>query len=143
MVLEHDDVRGLDVAVDDAVVVDIVEAPRNVVADLRDVMGRQQPLGDPISKVCALDELHDQIELRPLRVLHIGAGVEQGDQVVMVQACVDPDLILVAAQIAGIHSWCRDELDGDVAAQKLIPGTVNGSHRTAPDLLAEAIPAAD
>ena len=40
----------------------------------------------------------------------------------------EPDLILilVTAQIVRIHNWCRNELDGDVAAQKIIAGTVNG-----------------
>jgi len=100
-------------------------------------------LGKPVAKVWAVNELHDQIYPRRLRLRHIGAGVKQGDQAVVVQPRKDLDFILVATQIIGSHQWWLNELYGDIAAQELISGTVNGPYRTAPDLLKEAISAAE
>jgi hypothetical protein len=59
-----------------------------------------------------------------------------------VQTSEHLDFILVAAQIVGIQHWWLNELDGDIAAQGLISGPVNGPHRTAPDLFKETISAA-
>ena len=61
----------------------------------------------------------------------------------MVQAGKHLDLILVAAHILSIQEGCLNDFDGDLAAQELIPGTVNGPHRTAADLLKETIPATE
>lgn len=91
--------------------------------------------------VGAFDQFHHQVDLRPLRACH-GAGIEQGDQAVVIQPSEHLDFFIVAAQIDGVDRVRRNDLDGHVATQELAPGPVDGSHGTVTDLLQEAIPPA-
>ena len=97
---EQQDVLRLDVAVDDAVVVRVVERAGDLARDAQRVGHRQLPLAvEPVAQGLALDERHREPELA------VGlARVEHGEDVRMLQPRGEPDLALEAL---GAQRWRR------------------------------------
>ena len=85
------DVRGLQVAVDDAVLVGVLEGLRDLLRDRQRFVDGDRALGDALVEGRALDQLHDQ-RARPVRFFE---AVDRGD-VGMVERREDVGLALEA-----------------------------------------------
>ncbi len=65
-------------------------------------------------------------------------GVEQADEVVVVERCQDALLGLLAGDVDDARV---EELHGDGAVQALVPGVVHDGHAASADDLLEPVPA--
>ena len=124
----HDDVLGLDVAVDDAALVGVGERLADVGAELGDLAVRDIPVGRQLGERRALDELaHEEAPGRRAPSSYS---------------------VTIAGWLRRAAAWAsrstrpasapRDLLDGDLALEALVEGAVDRSHATRADALEEA-----
>jgi hypothetical protein len=123
------DVLGLDVAVDDAAGVAVVERVGDLRPDVEDVAEAQRALAEELPEVRGRQHRHDEEE-RPL----VAAEVVDRHDGRMVHLRDDLSLALeaflgVLREVPG-----RDELDGDVAVQDRVLRPVDDAHPAAPQL---------
>ncbi len=121
--VQHD-VLGLEVAVHDAVLMDIVEGVEDTDGDVNGAFGRHLALFEhDLAEQAALDPLHDHID--PGAVL---VGVETHD-VGVVERQADGLLALEAVEEGrvGLHGEVRD-FEGDLAAVAEVGGAEDGRH---------------
>jgi hypothetical protein len=130
------DVRGLEVAVDDALGVGVGEA----VADLLDhrelvLEPREGPARDDVLEVRALEQLHHEID-EPLLFVEL----EDGDDVAVVELRGGPRFPVepLAERLVGAERR-RDRLDGDVPVQDGVVGLVDLAHRPLTDLVDDLV----
>ncbi len=105
------DVAGLDVAMDDALTVGVVKSLGHLGGDRHCLVDRELNLRfEPLPKGLALDVRHDVVE-KAGRL----AGVEQGQDVRMVQAGGDLDLAQEALRTEGGRQLRVKDLDRDLS----------------------------
>ncbi len=139
-VVDGHDVRRLDVAVHDALVVHVLQRFGEVVADVRDVLERHRTLLQRALEVDPLDELHHEIDAWAQSVRVVDTRVEKGDYAVVGEVGDHLGLRLLLADLIGADLSRREHLDGDVATESLIVGAPDGGHAAAADALDEVIP---
>ncbi len=125
-VVDQQDVRRLDVPVDDPVVVDVRQPVRQVIADVGHVRGGKRALEGPLAQVVTGHEFHHQVGQSGVRIAQVGAGVEQGDQGVVAHPCENPDFLPLPACALEIVRVVAEELDRHLALQQLIVRAVDG-----------------
>ena len=129
------DVLGLDVAVDHAVPVRVVEGVGHLAGDADRVVHRELLLAvEPVAQRLALDEGHDVEEVavglarveqrKDVRVLQIGGELDLGEEP------LGPD---DGGQLGPEH------LEGDPAVVAEVLGQIDGGHPAGPDLPVEAV----
>ena len=119
------DVRGLQIAMDDALGVRCLERVGDLTGDVQRFGDRQRPARQPLGEVLARDELHHE-RLEPVHLLE---PVDHAD-VWMVQRGEHPCLAFEAHDVFGIVSErAREDLDGYVASQ---PGVARAIHLAHP-----------
>ncbi len=134
------DVAGLDVAVDDALAVGVVEGVGGLAGDAQHVAQTQARSGvEAAGEVDALDELEGEIE----ETLGL-AGVEQGDDVGMQEAAGGPGLAQQA--LLAVVDLLRpadeaDGLDGELAVDLRIFGEIDLAHRAGAEKPDDAVAA--
>ena len=134
--VEEHDVRRLEVAVDDAVLVRVLDRPRHLHHDRERVAPVHRPFGRALGERPALQVFEDDEELSARRVL---ADVMTDDDSRMGEPGRDPRLgeeallELVASLFRGFEGEL-DGLDGDGASEDGVLGLVHDAHRAAAQL---------
>jgi hypothetical protein len=132
----EDDVRGLDVAVDEPEAVGVVEGEGDLQRELEGLgLGQGSFRLDPAREVLAADELHRDVE-EPFRLADI---VDRDD--VRVPAEAGGGLGLAAEALgAGPDRDARvEDLERALPAEARVAGAVDGGHRPAPELGLERV----
>ena len=123
LVVDHD-VGGLEVAMDDSLVVRGREGVGKRVADVDDLVGGQAVSGDDAVERLALDELHGE----EVDAAGLFNGVD-GDNVGMVERGDGASLTLEAGEAVRVSGHGRRQhLDGYVAAQARVAGAKDLAH---------------
>ncbi len=126
----HEDVAGLDVPVDEAAVVGVLQRGGDVGGDLEGPLLGQAARPDGVLQPPALHQLHDdERQARPA----VHAGVEHRDDVRMVEVGRAAAL-LGEALLEGlvVPEPRQQHLDGDLAVEVGVPGLVDLRHAAAP-----------
>ncbi len=128
-VLRQEEVGGLEVAVDDAVLVRGGEAAGDLLGVLDGLAERQRAGGEHLAERAALEELGDEVGGAV-----VGADVEEGEDVGVVEGAGEAGLLLEAAEAVGVLAVLGGEdLDGDVAVEAGVAGAVDLAHPAGPD----------
>ncbi len=135
-VVDEQDVRGLDVAVHDAVRVDVLERFGHVVADLGDVLRGERSDLEPGLQVLSDDERHHEEAPGAAPDDVDDARVQQPDQSVVLERREDAELGLLPCQVDGTRV---EELHRDGPVQHLVGGSVHDGHAAPTDLLLEPV----
>src|SRR5262249_14493861 len=127
--LRQHDVAGLQVAVNDALLVRLVQGGRDLDSVAEDLLGRERSAAEAVCQRLALQELHDQVlgavlvadvvEREAVRVRRRGYGLRLSLEAL-------PDL-LAAGEMRG------KDLDGDRAVQPRVLRLVDLTHPSRPD----------
>ncbi len=126
-----EDIRRLDVAMNDAAGVRGVEAIRDFDAELEDTVERQRSARDLVLQRPAIEQLHDD---EPLGA--VLADVVDGADVWMVERRGDAGLALEPIQRLGIAGQIgRQELQRDLAAQTHVFGAIDDAHAAGAEAL--------
>ncbi|ACU76011.1 hypothetical protein Caci_7182 [Catenulispora acidiphila DSM 44928] len=130
----HQDVGGLQIAVDDALRVDVRQRVGQGGSDPRDLRRRQRSAPDDACQILAVDQRHDEVAPRA-----VAAGVPQRDEVRMADRREQPRLLGEAPgefrpALAGL-----EDLDRDRPPQVDVGGFVDLGRAAQPDALTEPI----
>jgi hypothetical protein len=133
--LVDDDVRGLDVAVDDAVAVRLAERLGRLARDLDGARNREPRPGQNVAERLPRDQLHhdEGLAFRGLAEVVDGGDVrvaELGDG-----ACLSQE---AGAVVVLVLPRVRN-LDGDAAAEQGVLGHVDHTHASLADLAEDAV----
>jgi hypothetical protein len=121
------DVGRLDIAVDDALSVDVGERPEQPASEPDQVELAGPPGGDPLGERVAPDQLHDPIRTRPP-----GPEVENPHKAGMAQTRGHPRLALEPPPIALIpREHVRRDLHRHLAPETLVTRHPHGRHPAA------------
>ena len=139
-VAADEDVRRLDVAVDDAAVVRGLDGAGGLGGEARGLARGQDPLlAQDRGEVLALDELHDDVRAR-----RVVAEVEHGDDVRVVERRGGLCLVAEAGEEVGVLAVLGpQELDRDVALELGVAGAVDRGHAALPEQLDQPVPSAE
>ena len=129
------DVLGLDVAVNDAVPVRVVERARDLARDPHRLVDRQLLLAvEPVAERLALDVRHDVVQEAVG-----GAGIEQREDVRVLQVRRGADLGQESLGADHRGELGPQHLDRDLAVVAKIVGEVDGRHAAGPELPKDAV----
>ena len=129
------DVLGLDVAVDDAVPVGVVERAGDLTGDPERVVDRELALApEPVAERLALDERHGEPELAAGLT-----GVENGQDVGMLEPGGELDLALEALGAERGGELGEEDLEGDRAVVAEVVREIDGGHAAAAELALEGV----
>jgi hypothetical protein len=134
------DVGRLEVAVDDAALVRLLEAGRDLQRDPKRLVEREPAALDPLLQRLALDQFHHQEVNRRSRLgmRRLLDGMDAGD-VGMVQRRQHLRLAGEAGHPRGIvGEGLRQQLQRDVAAELRVPGAVDRAHAALAELVGHA-----
>ena len=133
-VVADEDVRRLEIAMDDAVIVDMLEGRADLEGDVDRVAPREAAaMLDQVVEPAPLDELHRV----PVLSVFV-AGVVELDDVRMRELGERLDLALEALEEAGVLGELGGEdLDGGASAGDFFLGEMDASHAAATDLARE------
>ena len=128
------DVRGLQVAVHDALVVRRRERARDLARHAQRLGLRQRPARDPLGERLALDELHHQVvDRRAVPARGLSDLVNDRDPRVAERG-EQPRLALEARQpVAGVRDLLGQDLDRHLAPQAGVERPVHLAHAPAPE----------
>jgi hypothetical protein len=133
--LGDEDVGGLDIAVDDAVLMRRVEAVGDLHGQLQQVFGREGLLAQVMLERAALHQLHDD-ELLAV----VLADVEDGADAGMIQRARQPRLALEAFGRARLRQQRRgQEFDRHLATEPGVLGAIHDTHPPATELVENAV----
>ncbi len=123
-VVRHEDVVGLQVAVDDSLAVGRGEAGGDLSGPIGRSADRRNSVGKDFSKRLALEELHDGIGRLTVR-----SEIEDGEDVRVVQRRNRVRLALEARERVGVlRERFRKHFDRDIAMELRVLRAVNLSH---------------
>ena len=117
------DVRGLQVAVDDAPRVQGLQRRQHPQRDPERLSDRNALAGETLLECLAFQQLHDEVEFPAL----FSELVDMAD-VGMVDACCGPGLAQQTLAQRRVSGGIPDPLDGHVAVQAVVVGGVHHSH---------------
>ena len=139
-VAADEDVRRLDVAVDDAAVVGDLEGAGDVGGDAGGLARGEGPvLAQDRGEVLALDELHDDVRAR-----RVFAEVEHGDDVRVAERRRGPRLVAEAREEVGVLAELGpQELDRHVALELRVARPVDRGHAALAEQLEQAVASAE
>ena len=133
----HLDVRGLQIAVDDPLLVRGFERLGNLLRDRQCLVERDRAACDPLRQVVALDQLHDE----GVNVTRLFESVNDGD-VGMVQRRQGPGFTLEAREPLGVvRERLGQDLDRDIAVQRRITRLIHLAHAALADLCGDFVDA--
>ena len=122
--LRQHDVGGLEIAMDDALAMRLVERVGDLDGDLQRLVERERPFLEARGQRLALEMRHDQV----VRAIDAADVVDAAD-VGMVQRGDRPGLALEACPRIGIAGdVARQDLDGDRAIEARVAGLVDLAH---------------
>src|SRR5262249_31382629 len=127
-----EEVGGLDVAVDDALVVGVAEGAGGLEDDLAGLLGVEGALAlDVLVEVDAVDELHGQVP-GAIDLLELG----DPDDVGVAELQGAGGLALEAVEQGGLaRQLAVEDLQGDLAARLRVAGAVDGPHPAGGDVV--------
>ncbi len=128
--LVHEDVAGLEIAMNDASGMHVVNAARDFREKFRCFSIGQSPALPPFFKVLAVDEIADDI-----RQLSIHSGFVDTDDVLMIQLCNVARFLKKADSIVVLQLIAPRELDGDEAIELSVAGLPNRAKSALANLL--------
>ena len=139
--LDEHDVVGLEIAVDDAGGVRVLERAQDLAHDLRArARGGSGPAAMPSDSDCAREELHHQEQ----RAVGGAAEVGDGDDVRVGEAAGGLGLALEAArELVLAAELGQQDLDREIAAHHHVLGAVDGAHAADADAADDAVALAD
>jgi hypothetical protein len=127
--------------VDDLVLVDVVQGPRDVGQPRENLRGREPATRrvDPVLEASAVEVGQDDVGNIPLR-----SPVEHPDDVRVGELDLAPHLALEASAEAGVVEEARlRHLDDDTALHPRVEGQIDGAHPTATQLRLDAVAAVE
>src|SRR5206468_4852167 len=128
------DVRGLDVAVEDPVLVGVVERPRQLLEHPHRLT-QLHGLAEPVRQGSSLDELEHQVG-----EVVLVAEVEDLQDVRMLETGDRPRLLLEALAVERVvGEEVGEDLDRHVAVESGVVGAVDGRHAAAADALEQTV----
>ena len=135
----HEDVAGLDVAVDEAESVGRVEGARDLSDEIDGAIGTQRALAlEDLAQVEPVHEAHDEVE-HPVLL----AGCERRDDVRLLERGGDPRFAQEPLAEALVPRELGDQdLERDLLSLRVL-GEIHGPGRAAPDQPRDAIPGDD
>ena len=133
-VRRHLHVRGLEVAVDDALLVSLLEGLGDLLRDGDRLVDRDLSALQALREVLAFDQLHDEdVRLRSVRERRALEAVEVGDAGV-VEGGEDLGLALEPGEAIGVGGeGLGEKLESHVAAQRRVGGAVDLAHAARPE----------
>ena len=136
-----DDVAGLDVAVDHALSVGVVEGAGELGDDAAGLgWGEGSALGDDAVEALAFEEAHGDVAA----AVGGGADVVDGDDVGMVEASGEACFLVEAlAEVGVVGVGGGDGLEGDLALEDAVEGAVDGCGRAASELRLDGVAIGD
>src|SRR5208282_5887606 len=133
--IRNEDVRGLDVAMDDAFGVSCIEPIGNLDAQIKHLLDPQRLARDPVSERLTLQQFHGD-EGSPIGLIDLVDGANAR----MVQRGRGFGLALESAESLRVVSQSvRKELQGDAAAEFQIFRFIDHAHSPAADLAEDAV----
>jgi hypothetical protein len=134
-VVGEEQVLGLDVAVDDAVAMRVLERLRRLAGDTERVLDRELPLPpEPVAERFALDERHREPEASGRL-----AGVEDRQDVGMLEPRGEPDLSEEALGPERVRQLGMEHLERHRAVVLEVAGEEDGGHAAAAELALERV----
>src|SRR5262249_12188251 len=131
----NEDVRRLDVAMNNALGVGGFKCVGNFDSKRQQQAGFERPEGDPMLKGVAFQELH-----RDERLISVPSDFVDGADVGMVQSRGSTRFAAKALKSGGVlGEFFGKKLQGDIAAELGVLGLVNHSHATATKLFENAV----
>ncbi|PRQ04694.1 hypothetical protein ENSA5_05430 [Enhygromyxa salina] len=131
----HEHVLGLEIAVDDAAVVGVLEPGQDLVEDLAGRLGLPR-LAEAGAELLADEQLHDQVLDARLR----GPEVGHADAVGVVEARGALGLAIEALADRAVRADVGvEDLDRDVALEGGVPRAVDGAHAPSPEQRVDAV----
>src|SRR6185503_2529972 len=137
----EEDVLGLDVSVDDAFAVSVLERVGRFPGDPEGVLQRELALPvQPIAERLAVDERHGEPEnvRAAVRPPH-GAAVEDREDVRMLEPCREADLPLEPLGAEGGGDLGMEDLERDGAVVPQVSREPDGGHAAAAQLALERV----
>ena len=141
-VLRHENVRRLEILMDDPGIVQGGHAAAHLVEDADRLVDREHPalvLHEPVVQVVALDVLHRDVgralvlahveHLHDVHVPHAGHRSRLGNE--------------TRATVVGEPAVATDQLERDVSVQHLITGVQHDAHAARAELGEDAVPIVD
>ena len=120
----QEDVGGLDVAVEDALVMGVLQGIADLLDDLDRLAGGERGVADEFLEVGAVHELHEEVE----QVIPL-AEVEDGDDVGMLEPCQGLRFTLEAQGEVGVMlRGAGEDLERHIAIEPGLPGVIHGTH---------------
>ncbi len=139
-VVEQQDVRRLQIAVQVALLVHVVQRVGHLGPERRDLRRRQRASPQPLPQVVSGHPLHDEVDARTVRIGRVDTRVEQRGQPVVVQPAEQPRLrLLQPERLRGLRSRGED-LDRDRAAEQQVRRAVDGRRAAAADHGCDGVP---
>jgi len=131
-----EEIGGVDIAMDDALFVSMVERHESSEETIERGLERERTsMADELIEIGTGDEFGDEVVNSP-----VFAGVEGGDDVGMVQACDGADFAIKAAEEFGVAlDFGAEDLDGDGPVHSLVESFVDGSHSAAANALEDFV----
>ncbi len=133
-------VRGLHVPVHDALRVHGGEPLGDLGTHPGGRRGVEGSLAQPGVEVAAGDELHHEVRVA---VLVVECGVVERDERRAAERGEGVHLRLGPGTFAVVDGPDPEDLDGDLAAELLVDGAVDGGHAAVPERAGDAVPAAE
>jgi hypothetical protein len=136
----HEDVAGLDVAMDDTALMGHLDGPRHLARDPRGLPWREGPAPpDDRRQILAVDELHHNVGAGG-----VGAVVVDGDDAGVIQGGGRLGLLSEASEEVGIGAVLgAKDLERDIPLELGVAGSVDRGHAALSEQLDQPIAAAE
>jgi hypothetical protein len=133
----EEDVRWLEVAMDDASAVGDIERTSDAAKDRERIIEGERPAGEPVGERTAVHRLHHEE-----RLAIVLAEVVDADEGLVTEAGHGAGLAFeTSAEDGVLHKFAREDLDCNVAVEVRVMGEVHDCHAAAAELAPDLIAA--